>query len=253
MHEEAELLELTKSIAVKAGAILLDKTKEETNDFVFSKDLKKEIKASADKILEKYILSKLTPIGLPILSEESGYMDSDIDSEYFFILDPLDGTFNFVKDLGPSAISIALWKNKKPIFGVIYELQNQQLFWGGKKFNSYCNNNLIQVSEVNINEQATVCTGFPVRFNFKSTTAIQDFFKIINSYAKVRMLGSAAISLIAVSKGSSEIYTEKKIMLWDIAAGLAIIEGAGGIYHINETSEKWSYNVVATNGHFDIK
>ena len=64
------------------------------------------------------------------------------------------------------------------------------------------------------------------------------------------MFGSAAISLVHVSKGSSEIYCEKNIMLWDVAAGLAIIEGSGGAYKIEETSKKWSYNVLATNGQF---
>lgn len=252
MHEETELLELTKSVALNAGSIILSKPKDEINDFIYSKDHEKEIKASADKILEEYILSKLTPIGISILTEESGFIDSENDSEYLFIIDPLDGTFNFVKDLGPSAISIALWKNKTPIFGVIYDLQKQQLFWGGKKFDSYCNNNIIHVSEVSHKEQATVCTGFPVRFNFESVNETEDFFKLISSYAKIRMIGSAAISLIYVSKGSSEAYIEKKIMLWDVAAGLAIIEGAGGSYHINETSEKWSYNVSASNGNFYI-
>jgi len=252
MHDESDLLELVKSVAFNAGSILLGGTKQELREFVFSQEHTKEIKASADKILEKYILSKLNPTGLSILTEESGYLKNN-NSKYYFIVDPLDGTFNYVKDLGPCAVSIALWKDKIPVFGVIFDLQKQQLFWGGKKFGSFCNEKKIEVSKVNLKEKASVCTGFPVRFDVESRNALQDFFELVKPYAKVRMLGSAAISLVNVGKGSSEIYTEKNIMLWDVAAGLAIIEGAGGIYLIKNTSEKWSYNVYASNGHFHLK
>ena len=252
MHDESDLLELVKSVAFNAGSIILGEAKQEFKEFVFSQEHSKEIKASADKILEKYILSKLNPTGLSILTEESGYLKNN-NSKYYFIVDPLDGTFNYVKDLGPCAVSIALWNDKKPVFGVIYDLQKQQLFWGGKKFGSYCNGKKIKVSEVSLKEKASVCTGFPVRFDIESSIVMNDFFELVKPYAKVRMFGSAAMSLVCVGKGSSEIYAEKNIMLWDVAAGLAIIEGAGGIYHIKKTSEKWSYNVFATNGHFHLK
>tara|TARA_B110000008_G_scaffold72640_1_gene73755 strand:- start:9119 stop:9874 length:756 start_codon:yes stop_codon:yes gene_type:complete len=250
MHNESDLLELAKSVAFDAGTNISREAKQEQIEFFFSKENKKEIKASADKMLEQYILSKLTPTGLSILTEESGYLQNNSNSEYYFILDPLDGTYNFVKDLGPSAISIALWKDKRPIFGVIFDLQKKNLFWGGKNFGSFCNEKKITVSEVNLKEQASICSGFPVRFNFESTSAMKDFFELVKPFAKVRMFGSAAISLVHVSKGSSEIYCEKNIMLWDVAAGLAIIEGSGGAYKIEETSKKWSYNVLATNGQF---
>ena len=81
---------------------------------------------------------------------------------------------------------------------------------------------------------------------------MNDFFELVRPYTKVRMLGSAAMSLVNVSKGASEIYSEKNIMLWDVAAGIAIVDGAGGIYKMNEAADKWSYNVTASNGCFSI-
>ena len=252
MHDVSDLLELAKSVALNAGSIVLGETKKELREFVFSSDHRKEIKASVDKILEQYILKQLVPTGLSILTEESGYLPNNKDSNYHFIIDPLDGTFNFVKDLGPCAVSIALWEDKRPVFGVIFDLQKQQLFWGGEKFGSHCNEKKIEVSEVNLKEKASICTGFPVRSNVESSVVMNDFFELVKPYAKVRMLGSAAMSLVNVSKGASEIYSEKNIMLWDVAAGLAIIVGAGGIYKIKKTSEKWSYNVSASNGHFSL-
>ena len=250
MNEVSDLLVLAKSVAVNACSSVLEETEQEHMEFVFSNDQGKEVKALVDKKLEQYILKQLVPTGLSILTEESGYLPNNKDSKYRFIVDPLDGTFNFIKDLGPCAISIALWEDKRPVFGVIFDLQKQQLFWGGEKFGSYCNEKKIEVSEVNLKEKASICTGFPVRFNVESSVAMNDFFELVKPYNKVRMLGSAAMSLVNVSRGASEIYAEKNIMLWDVAAGLAIIVGAGGIYKIEETSEKWCYDVFASNGYF---
>jgi len=253
MNDVSDLLVLAKSVAVNACSNVLEDSYEQgPMEFVFSHDQSKEIKASVDKKLEQYILRQLVPTGLSILTEESGYLPNKKHTKYHFIVDPLDGTFNFVKDLGPCAVSIALWEDKRPVFGVIFDIQKQQLFWGGEKFGSYCNQEKIEVSEVNLKEEASICTGFPVRFNVESSDVMNDFIELVRPYAKVRMLGSAAMSLVNVSKGASEIYSEKNIMLWDVAAGLAIIVGAGGIYKIKATSEKWSYDVSASNGHFSL-
>ena len=77
------------------------------------------------------------------------------------------------------------------------------------------------------------------------------FLELIESYGKVRMLGAASMSLLQVAKGSAETYKEQDIMLWDVAAGLALVEGAGGYYDISEGSTEESINVIATNGEID--
>ena len=84
-----------------------------------SKRYPREIKARADSALELEILEALQKTGLSILSEESGLIEGQRDPDYLFIVDPLDGTYNFVKDLGPCSISIALWRNARPAFGVV--------------------------------------------------------------------------------------------------------------------------------------
>ena len=126
MNEVSDLLVLAKSVAVNACSSVLEETEQEHMEFVFSNDQAKEVKALVDKKLEQYILRQLIPTGLSILTEESGYLPNKKDSKYHFIVDPLDGTFNFVKDLGPCAVSIALWEDKRPVFGVIFDLQKQQ-------------------------------------------------------------------------------------------------------------------------------
>ncbi len=103
-----------------------------------SPDNPREIKAAADKVMEDAIVEVLAGAALPILSEERGYVASQRPSSYWFVVDPLDGTFNFVKGLGPSAISVALWADQTPIFGVIYSLEERQLFWGGSGLGAFC-------------------------------------------------------------------------------------------------------------------
>ena len=248
MISVSELLELSKDVAVSAGQRLFENSNSEHKHFTNSVELPKEVKAAADIFLEKEILDRLTPIGLPILSEESGYIPGEQETKLWFIIDPLDGTYNFVKGLGPSAISIALWSDRTPIFGVVYSLDEQKIYWGGRDFGSYCNGKELLVSDCASKDHASICTGFPVRFDVTDEDTMQRFWNCIRFFSKVRMIGAASVSLVHVSSGSADLYYEKNIMLWDVAAGLAIIEGAGGEFILNETSDDWSCNVVASNG-----
>ena len=248
MKPLSDLLELSKSIATQAGLRLLDHFGEEHKEFRHSPELPKEIKAVADAVLEREILQVLTPLGLPILSEESGHILADAISDYWIIVDPLDGTFNFVKGLGPSAVSIAVWKGLQPVFGVIYSLSDRRLVWGGPGLGSFDHDRRISVSDTSIAGRASICTGLPVRFDLADEQAMGRFCRNISCFGKVRMLGSAAVSLVQVARGSADAYWEKNIMLWDIAAGLAIVEGAGGRAHWVPGAFENSFDVYASNG-----
>jgi len=241
-----KLLELSKHVAVQAGEKLLETNDQEYKKHKYSISLPKEIKSIADSILEKYILHELVQAGFPILSEESGLVNGEIKSKYMFIVDPLDGTYNFVKNLGTSAVSIAFWEGEKPIFGVIYDLTDRSLYWGGDYVGAYCNDQPISVSDTKYHSKAAICTGFPVRFDVDSDNERNKFWNLVGSFSKIRMLGSAAVSLINVAKGSADVYFEQNIMLWDVAAGLAIVEGAGG--QINIDISDYILNAYASNG-----
>jgi myo-inositol-1(or 4)-monophosphatase len=242
------LLRLAKSSVIQAGEHLLDGETRRATDYVHSLDHRREIKATADTIMEKEILRALADGGLPVLSEESGYVDSPKKSKYWFIVDPLDGTFNFVKGLGPSAICVALWKDQEPIFGVIYDLVQRQLVWGGRDLGAFAGDRRISVSDTSDQSLASICTGFPVRFDFENDRAVQSLYEMVRPYAKVRMLGSAAASLLHVARGSADVYSESGIMLWDIAAGIAIVDGAGGKWAMEKKgSDAWCYDVFVSN------
>jgi myo-inositol-1(or 4)-monophosphatase len=247
MPELDVLLDLAKSSVTQASKRLLDHVSPGDSDYVHSLDHQREIKAIADTVMEKEILRVLAGAGLPILSEESGYVAAPHKSKYWFIVDPLDGTFNFVKGLGPSAISVALWENQQPIFGVIYSLMERQLVCGGNGLGAFIGERRISVSKTSNQSQASICTGFPVRFDVESESATQGFWRMVKPYAKVRMLGSAAASLLHVARGSADVYSESRIMLWDVAAGIAIVEGAGGKCVMQRNGDTWCYDVFASN------
>ena len=91
----------------------------------------------------------------------------------------------------------------------------------------------INVSSIKDTKKGVLCTGFPSRFEFNSKTILEQIH-LMQSFNKVRMLGSASQSLLQVAQGSVEAYVESNIMIWDVAAGIAIVEGAGGEFRINK-------------------
>jgi len=248
MVEFDELLDLSKHVATCAGRRLLDGSSHGDKSYAHCADNVREIKALADRVLEREILDALVPTGFSILSEECGYLSGQQTSNRWFIVDPLDGTFNYVKGLGPSAVSIALWEDQTPLFGVIYDLVERQLVWGGARLGAHAGDRRISVSDTSEPARASICTGFPARFDFANDRAFEHFRTTVSRYGKVRMLGSAAVSLVNVARGSADAYTEQNIMLWDVAAGIAIIQGAGGRVHWEAGTTRYSLNVYASNG-----
>ena len=105
----------------------------------------------------------------------------------------------------------------------------------------------MSVSKKKSMNQGVLCTGFPSRYNFNKNLSSK-LFKFYSKFLKVRMLGSAAISLLKVAEGSVEAYYEEEIMLWDVGAGLAILIGAGGKYEIKKGETPFSLRVFAHNG-----
>jgi myo-inositol-1(or 4)-monophosphatase len=247
MHELDALLDLVKSTVSRAAERLLEQMAPGDLHYVHSPEHRREIKAIADTAMEQEILAGLAGARLSILSEESGYIASPQDTPRRFIVDPLDGTFNFVKGLGPSAISVALWEEDRPIFGVIYRLTERQLAWGGRGIGAFIDGRSISVSNTSEPSLASICTGFPVRLDMESEPNMYGFWRTVKPYAKVRMLGSAAASLVHVAQGAADLYAESSIMLWDVAAGVAIVEGAGGQCVLNRNGAQWTYDVIAAN------
>ena len=212
----------------------------------YTNELPREMKSEVDYRLEEIIFEQLKPTGISILSEESITPIEANNIGLRWVVDPLDGTVNFIRGLAPCSISVALWLGDDPVFGVIGEYPTCKLAWGGRSFGAFIEDSPIHVSEIQEKIQAVLCTGFPSRFDF-SSEAMTAYSESASMYAKVRMLGAASLSLLQVARGSADAYTEQDIMIWDIAAGLAIVEGAGGSISLLPGRYKYSHNVYASN------
>lgn len=217
----------------------------------------REIKLEADTMLEKELIKGLSHTGIAILSEETGFIPGKSLPQLLWVIDPLDGSYNFSRNLGPSMISVALWDENEPVLGVLFNLVTKQMIFGGPQIGAHIGKNPVTVSDRKDRGQATLVTGFPSRFPISDAKAVAGFAEILTSFGKVRMIGSACASLALVATGSADVYAEHNIMFWDIAAGLAIVNGAGGTFelegvNLSEGIFSEPCTVVASNNKFDV-
>jgi len=204
----------------------------------------KDIKTQADLEMNDCIIQILKSTSIPIISEETDEI-IDVKPDRLWIIDPLDGTFNFSRGFPCSGISISLWENNEPILGVIKNIFEDSTFSCSLNRGSYKDGIAIKVSEINELNKATLATGFPSGASYL-TDDLTAFIKNVQSFKKVRAIGAASLMLTYVSAGIFDVYYEKDIYLWDVAAGLAIVKEAGGeIYYRQRSGMK--YEVLAAN------
>jgi len=213
------------AIAIKASIRAGDYLRERKSISVDSQ-IGRDVKLSADKESESIILNILRETGIPILSEESGFIGDT--GERYWIVDPLDGTMNYLRGLTDlSCVSIALWEKGLPRIGVINQFSTGQLFHGIVDVGAYCNGISVYPSSVKKTDEAIIATGFPVARNY-SDKSLSQFVKLVQNFKKVRMLGSAALMGVYIATGTLDAYFEEGIMHWDVAASMAIVKAAGG-------------------------
>ena len=252
MNKEINKLILIAKNTVRQSLKILSEQSQTDQSIYFMKNLKREIKASVDQILHQQILISLNKTNIPIVSEEDNKSKIKKKLDEYWIIDPLDGTFNFIRDIGSCSISVAYIKHNRIIFGVVGQFPSKKIFWGGKSLGSFVNNKNIQVSSTNILKNAVLATGFPSRYKFNQSNLFF-FFKLVKKFSKVRMLGAASVSLVKIAEGKIDVYIEKNIMFWDIAAGLAIVEGAGGTYVIKRSKNSLECDIISTNNKLKLK
>ena len=144
-------------------------------------------------------------------------------------------------------VSIALVKNMKPMLGVIYDFNNDHMYAGDKFSNTATNNNeSINVSDVENKEHGILITGLPHNTDY-SDESLSKMIKDMQTWKKVRMIGSAAIAACYIASGKGDRYEEKGVYLWDIIAGAAIVESAGGTAEILNLTENFQVDVVFSN------
>ena len=235
-------LQIAKSASLLAGDYL--KEQQTKNLKILSnnaRDLKLQIDIDAEEIIKEHINQKSS---LPILAEESG-KSGELD-EFFWVVDPLDGTSNFLNNIPISCVSISLMQGLTPVLGAIFDFNNSDLYYAHKESKAYVNNMEISVSPLNLKKESTLVTGIPARDNY-SDQEFKDMISDFQSWKKIRMIGSAAMASVYVASGKAEAYKENGIFLWDIAAGAAIVEAAGGYISISNYQSDFRVDANFTN------
>lgn len=185
--------------------------------------------------------------GHEILAEETGA--SDHKHNHRWIIDPLDGTTNFIHGLPHSAVSIALEVEGEIILGVVYDPYRDELFFAERGRGAYCNKNRLQVSEQQDLNQCLIATGFPFRNKHLLTNYWQALSQIFLEVSGIRRTGSATLDLAYVACGRFDGFWEMKLSPWDIAAGHILVKEAGGVIcdFEGEFNHIWTGDVVAGN------
>ncbi|MGQ8336377.1 inositol monophosphatase family protein [Sunxiuqinia sp. A32] len=199
---------------------------------ITSEDIELKGKASlvtyVDKTAEKMIVDDLRKI-LP----EAGFITEEgtagADGEkYKWVIDPLDGTTNFIHGIFPHSVSIGLVEDDQPIVGVVYEVGQNELFCAWKDGGAWMNGQPISVSKTAVHEDTLLATGFPY-YNFEM---LNNYLRLLEFFMMetrgMRRMGSAAVDLVYVACGRFDGFFEHALHAWDVAAGIIILQEAGG-------------------------
>lgn len=175
----------------------------------------------------KFELSKLIS-DANFICEENDIYDGIIDRGYTFIIDPIDGTINFSRSYGLSAISVALFKNGKPFVSVCYNPYKDEMFVAELNKGAYLNGRRIKVSDRGLSNGIVLAGNAPYRSDLQidSLKILSKLMKYANDY---RRIGSAVIEMCSIACGRAEVYYELDISIWDYAAAYLIVIEAGGI------------------------
>ena len=178
---------------------------------------KKEIKINLDKLLNREIIKILRYSKIDIISEENTLKENKKIINFkknFWVIDPLDGSLNYIRKIPNSSICISLVQNLEIKISYIYDIFNDNIYLAYRN-KIYKNRKEIKMRRKFIQRKTGVlATGFPHKLNFKKTQIN------FNNFQKVRMMGCASLSLLGCVLGKYDWYNEKNIMIWDIIAGV---------------------------------
>lgn len=246
--DTSELLPLVRAAAKKAGAFI--KKERENFDYknVESKGLN-DMVSYVDKTAEEIIVNALR-----IILPNAGFIVEENTAtgtkEYNWIVDPLDGTTNFIHGVPCFAVSIALQHKDEIILGVVYEVSRDECFYADKNGGAFLNEKPIRVSARKNLSECLVATGFPI-YNFSRLDEFIDTLKYFMQHTHgVRRIGAAAADLCYLACGRMDAFFEYNLNAWDVAAGALIVKEAGGTVCDFSGGGNWLFGkeISCTNG-----
>ena len=203
-----------------------------------------------DAAVEVHLRERLEHIlpGVGFMGEESA--DSLIPEGDCWIVDPLDGTTNFVHGIPFVAVSIALWQGGTSRIGVVSLPMLDECFYAERGQGAYCNGRALRVSGAASCEQSLIATGFPYDIDKQKDRILRWLGLVLSECRGVRRCGAAAVDLAFVAAGRYEAFFETGLKAWDIAAGWLLVEEAGGrVTNILGEPLRFGDAILASNGH----
>lgn len=246
--ELKQLTEKVCSISKEVGAFIQQESAKLSSGDIETKS-KNSLVTYVDKTSEKIVVDFLSE-----LIPESGFIAEEGTSnkkgeKYNWVIDPLDGTTNFIHGIPTYCVSIALLKNNELALGVIYEPNQDEMFYAWKNGGAYLNGKSISVSSTTKISNALLATGFPY-YDYERIDGYMNMLKwLMHNSRGVRRIGSAAIDLAYVACGRFDAFYEYSLNPWDVAAGAIIVNEAGGSVKDFEGGENYIFGreILASN------
>ncbi len=203
----------------------------EIENLQVSKKGPKDFVTNADKKVEQALIKELSKKKYSIISEEAGAITKE-DNNNFWIIDPIDGTINFLHGIPHFCISLAFVSNNEIISGVIFDPIKNEMFYGEKNSGAFFNNQRIRVSKKN---------------NLDDCLFASNIAGVKNINVNLRVSGSAALDLAYVASGRLDGFFQRKLNIWDIAAGIIILTEAGGRISPLDIKKIKNHTIIASS------
>ena len=245
------ICENVQEIAGKAGAFIRNERNRVSDGDIELKSVSSLV-TYVDTTSEQMIaeeLKRLIP-GCGFITEEDTVKEKT--GRFRWIIDPLDGTTNYIHRIAPHAVSIALMENEEIVMGVVYEIGYDEMFCAWKGSPAYLNGKEIKVSDAVRSEDTLIGTGMPY-YNFERLNDYIEAMKVLmRSTRGLRRLGSAATDLSYVAAGRFDAFYEHALHAWDVAAGAFIVKQAGGVVTDFNGGADWLFGgeIIAAGANF---
>lgn len=241
-----------ETLARGSGALLRDKQQELRE--IDTKSTPTDLVTDADKASEAWLVKAIreTYPDHAILGEEGTGDPSLLDQDgYVWVIDPLDGTVNYAHQLPMYAVSIGLLLDGQPLLGAIYLPVLDQMFSAERSQGATLNGQPISVSDTPTLQQAVLATGFSYDKHISEQDNLANLTRLLKRIRGIRRMGAAAVDLAYTACGRLDGYWEEKIQPWDIAAGVIIVQEAGGTItgYTGEPVQLAQGHLIASNGH----
>lgn len=225
MENQIRLDEIA-AIVREAGKLLLDRHME-----IKQKGNSSNYVTSCDIAVQNFLSGKLKAYlpGSLVIGEESN--DNPTDGNLLWVIDPIDGTSNFIRDIGVSAISVGLVKDGKPYLGVVYQPYRDEMFTGKTGEGAFLNGKRIHVSDRDF-AHSHLCSAMSLYDKWFAPPCFRIIDRVYQEADDLRRLGSAAVELVYLACGRVELYFEIRLFPWDAAGAIPIIREAGGVVEV---------------------